>query len=49
MEVAVSAATRWICRRHVRHSDGLVAWRDCHYSSTPSRDGMGIVPAALRV
>ena len=29
MEAAVSAATRWICRRHA-----------CHYSSTPSRDGM---------
>ena len=33
MEAAASAATRWVCRRHA-----------CHYSSTPSRDGMGIVP-----
>jgi hypothetical protein len=36
VEVAVSAATRWICRRHVRH-----------YNSTPSSDGMGIVTAAV--
>jgi len=43
VEAAVSATTRWIYRRHVRHSDGLVPWRACHYSSTPSSDGMGFV------